>query len=122
MRDRILVMPCRCPGTIKKRVNISTKLRRLSPRSPDLSQRHGSWHYARNTLDLNAIIGRWGDGNVYMACGYSGHGIMHAPATGIALSELILRGRYQTMDLSPFGYQRIEEKLAQLGARIRRLS
>ena len=70
-----------------------------------------SWigHYARNTLDLNAIIGRWRDGNVYTACGYSGHGIMHAPATGIALSELILKGRYQTMDLSPFGYRRIEE-------------
>ena len=69
-----------------------------------------SWigHYARNTLDLNAIIGRWRDGNVYMACGYSGHGIMHAPATGLALSELIMQGRYQTLDLSAFGYDRVD--------------
>lgn len=69
-----------------------------------------SWigHYARNTLDLNAIIGRWRDGNVYLACGYSGHGIMQAPATGLALSEAILGGRYETLDLSKLGVERIE--------------
>ena len=70
-----------------------------------------SWigHYARNTFDLNAIIGRWRQGNVYMACGYSGHGIMQAPATGLALSELILRGRLETLDISALSYRRIEE-------------
>jgi glycine/D-amino acid oxidase-like deaminating enzyme len=69
-----------------------------------------SWigHYSRNTLDLNAIIGQWRDGNVYMACGYSGHGIMHAPATGLALAELILKGQYGALDLTAFGYQRVE--------------
>ena len=70
-----------------------------------------SWvgHYARNIMDLNAIVGRWegGAGNVYMACGYSGHGIMHAPASGRALAELILDGGYQTLDLSAFGYGRV---------------
>ena len=70
-----------------------------------------SWvgHYARNTMDLNAIVGRWegGAGNVYMACGYSGHGIMHAPASGRALAELILDGAFQTLDLSAFGYGRV---------------
>ena len=70
-----------------------------------------SWvgHYARNTMDLNAIIGRWegGAGNVYMACGYSGHGIMHAPASGRALAELILEDGYQTLGLSAFGYGRV---------------
>ena len=59
-------------------------------------------------MDLNAIIGQWRDGNVYMACGYSGHGIMHAPATGLALAELILKGKYGTLDLTAFGYQRVE--------------
>ncbi|MEL7153783.1 MAG: FAD-binding oxidoreductase, partial [Pseudomonadota bacterium] len=70
-----------------------------------------SWvgHYARNTFDLNAIIGRWGQGSVYMACGYSGHGIMQAPATGLALSELILTGRLQTLDISALSYCRIED-------------
>ncbi|MEM7056558.1 MAG: FAD-binding oxidoreductase [Pseudomonadota bacterium] len=69
-----------------------------------------SWigHYARNTLDLNAIIGRWRNGNVYLACGYSGHGIMQAPATGLALSEAILGGRYETIDLTKLGVERIE--------------
>ena len=70
-----------------------------------------SWigHYARNTLDLTAIVGRWEGGcdNVYMACGYSGHGIMHAPASGRALAELILEGVYRTLDISAFGYARI---------------
>ncbi len=70
-----------------------------------------SWigHYARNTLDLTAIVGRWEGGceNVYMACGYSGHGIMHAPASGLALAELILDGAYETLDISAFGYGRI---------------
>jgi glycine/D-amino acid oxidase-like deaminating enzyme len=70
-----------------------------------------SWvgHYARNALDLTAIVGRWEGGceNVYMACGYSGHGIMHAPASGLALAELILDGGYQSLDISAFGYGRI---------------
>jgi len=70
-------------------------------------------HYDNNTLDHSAIIGRWDDGagagadNVYMGIGYSGHGIMHAPASGLALSELILDDAYSTMDLTPFGYARV---------------
>ena len=86
---------------------------RLAQRLPPLEtlklQRTWTGHYARNTLDLNAIIGGWDGGcdNIYMACGYSGHGIMHAPASGLALSELILDGGYQTLDLSAFGYQRV---------------
>lgn len=70
-----------------------------------------SWrgHYARNTLDYSAIIGPWHGGleNVYLANGFSGHGIMHAPATGRALAELILDGGFQSLDLSRFGYARI---------------
>ncbi len=72
-------------------------------------QRTWVGHYARNTLDLNAIVGRWAGGadNVYMACGYSGHGIMHAPASALALTELMLDGAYSTLDISAFGYGRI---------------
>jgi FAD-dependent oxidoreductase domain-containing protein 1 len=32
---------------------------------------------------------------------------MQAPAVGRALSELLLHGRYQTLDLSRLGYARI---------------
>ncbi|WP_337659914.1 NAD(P)/FAD-dependent oxidoreductase [Anderseniella sp. Alg231-50] len=62
-----------------------------------------SWagHYAQNTLDGNMIIGKYSPGhdNIITACGFSGHGIMHAPAVGRALSELALTGRYQSLDL-----------------------
>lgn len=66
-------------------------------------------HYARNSLDYGAIIGPWAGEpeNLHIATGFSGHGIMHAPATGLALSELILDGAYQTMDLARFGTERI---------------
>ena len=70
-----------------------------------------SWacHYARNRLDRNAVIGRWVGGceNLLVAGGFSGHGVMHAPATGRAVAELVLHGEYRTLDLSRFSYQRI---------------
>jgi hypothetical protein len=34
---------------------------------------------------------------------------MHAPAIGRALSELIVDGRFETIDLSRLGYQRVLE-------------
>jgi glycine/D-amino acid oxidase-like deaminating enzyme len=45
--------------------------------------------------------------NFYLACGFSGHGLMHAPAVGRALAELIVEGRFVTIDLSRMGYQRV---------------
>ena len=68
-------------------------------------------HYARNTLDLSAIIGPWTGGleNVYMAVGFSGHGIMHSPAAGRAIAELIVDGGFQTLDLSRFGWSRVPD-------------
>ena len=73
-----------------------------------------SWrgHYARNSLDFNAILGRWvGEPeNLFLATGFSGHGIMHAPAAGLAMSELILTNKFQTIDLARFGLARIVEE------------
>jgi FAD-dependent oxidoreductase domain-containing protein 1 len=34
--------------------------------------------------------------------------MMHAPAAGRAIAELIVTGRFQTIDLSKFGYERVE--------------
>ena len=79
----------------------------LAPRKPP-----GWCHRCpRNRLDLTAIVGAWSGGleNVFMAAGFSGHGIMHAPAAGRALAELILDGRYGTLDLTRFGYARVLE-------------
>ncbi len=70
-----------------------------------------SWggHYAQNLFDGNMIIGRYSGAheNLITACGFSGHGIMHAPAVGRALAELALRGAFQTLDLSRMGFQRV---------------
>jgi FAD-dependent oxidoreductase domain-containing protein 1 len=66
--------------------------------------------YDQNDLDGNPIIGPWAGRceNFLMAAGFSGHGLMHSPGCGLALSELILRGRYDTIDLTRLGWARIE--------------
>jgi glycine/D-amino acid oxidase-like deaminating enzyme len=66
-------------------------------------------HYGRCLLDKNAIIGPWVGGlrNVYVCSGFSGHGIMQAPAAGLAVAELLVDGGYRIMDLTRLGYQRV---------------
>jgi FAD-dependent oxidoreductase domain-containing protein 1 len=65
--------------------------------------------YDQNDFDGNVIIGPGAGGltNFHMLAGFSGHGLMHAPGCGRAMAELILTGRYQTIDLSRFGWQRL---------------
>ena len=57
------------------------------------------------------IIGRYSKGhdNILTACGFSGHGIMHAPAVGRALSELATGGKFQTLDLTRMGFARVAD-------------
>jgi len=73
-------------------------------------ERTWAGHYAQNRFDGNMIIGRYSPGheNLITACGFSGHGIMHAPAVGRALSELALHGEYRTLDLSRMEFGRVE--------------
>lgn len=65
--------------------------------------------YDQNDFDGNVIIGPGADGlvNFHLLAGFSGHGLMHAPGCGLAMAELILKGRYETIDLTRFGWQRI---------------
>ncbi len=73
-------------------------------------QRAWAGHYDYNTLDQNGIIGPHPDvPNLIFANGFSGHGIQQAPATGRAIAELIVDGRFTTIDLARFGYARIRE-------------
>ncbi len=66
-------------------------------------------HYAYNAFDQNAIVGKHTKvANFIFANGFSGHGLQQSPAIGRGVAELIATGDYQTLDLSPFGYDRIE--------------
>ena len=67
-------------------------------------------HYETNTLDQNGILGpHHALRNLIFATGFSGHGVMHAPAVGRGIAELITKGAYQTLDLSPLGWGRIND-------------
>ena len=70
--------------------------------------REWAGHYAFNTLDQNAIIGRNPQvPNLYHANGFSGHGLQQAPAVGRGIAEQIIHGDWVTLDLSPLGMQRV---------------
>lgn len=69
-----------------------------------------SWagYYEYNTFDQNGVVGRHPEiESLIFATGFSGHGIQQSPAVGRAVAELIVHGSYRTIDLSPFGYERI---------------
>jgi len=74
---------------------------------------HRTWSglYEVCEFDGNPIIGRWNSGraNLYTVAGFSGHGMMHAPAAGRAIAELMLEGRFESIDLAAFGYERVEK-------------
>lgn len=53
-----------------------------------------------NTPDHHAILGECAVDGLYFANGFSGHGVMHAPATGRALSEIILDGKASFLNVS----------------------
>lgn len=53
------------------------------------------------TPDQHAVLGECGVEGLYLANGFSGHGVMHSPATGRALAEIILDGEASFMDVSP---------------------
>ena len=71
---------------------------------------HRTWSglYEQCELDGNPIIGACGLPNFYVLSGFSGHGMMHAPAAGRAIAELIVRGRFETIDLARLGYERVK--------------
>ncbi|MDE0728468.1 MAG: FAD-dependent oxidoreductase [Alphaproteobacteria bacterium] len=82
-------------------------------------KRGWSGHYAYNRMDGNTIIGKWIGGldNFYIATGFTGAGLQKGPAIGRAITELLLHGGYQTIDLSRMSYQRVidDEPLLETG-------
>ncbi|MBN1224028.1 MAG: FAD-binding oxidoreductase [Candidatus Aminicenantes bacterium] len=85
------------------------ELTRLIPSFERLKLKRG-WGglYAVNRLDDNALLGTYpGVEGLYVAVGFSGHGLMQSPAVGKGISDLIRTGSYETIDLSPLGADRI---------------
>ena len=82
---------------------------------------HRTWSglYEQCELDGNPIIGNWKGrlDNFFVVSGFSGHGMMHAPAAGRAIAELIVHGAFVTLDLARLGYQRVQrnERYAEAG-------
>lgn len=68
------------------------------------------WGYYGVSPDNSPIIGAHPDAEGWIdACGFSGHGIMHAPATGVAVAEIIADGRPSTVDIEHFRHARFGE-------------
>ncbi|MDX5400794.1 MAG: FAD-binding oxidoreductase [Rhodobacterales bacterium] len=65
-------------------------------------------HYEVNALDHNGVVGAHDEiANLVLCTGFSGHGVMHAPAAGRGVAETILSGGFVSLDLTPLGYHRI---------------
>jgi sarcosine oxidase subunit beta len=63
------------------------------------------------TPDRHALLGvaHGGAENFYLANGSSGHGVMHSPALGQLLAEIILDGEATTLDVRPLRPSRFDE-------------
>jgi sarcosine oxidase subunit beta len=62
------------------------------------------------TPDHHPILGAApGVGGFYFANGFSGHGVMHSPATGKILADLILKGTTDIIDAKMLDYARFSE-------------
>lgn len=57
--------------------------------------------------DDHAILGEVPEiQGLYLACGFSGHGFQHSPATGRLMAELILDGHTTGIDIAPLSVER----------------
>ncbi|XP_036210149.1 FAD-dependent oxidoreductase domain-containing protein 1 isoform X5 [Myotis myotis] len=64
-------------------------------------------YYDYNTFDQNGVVGPHPlVVNMYFATGFSGHGLQQAPAVGRAVAEMVLKGQFQTIDLSSLLFSR----------------
>ncbi len=65
-------------------------------------------HYDSNVLDHNAVTGPHPQiKNFIFLNGFSGHGLQQSPAMGRATSEWLTYGKYKSLDLTPFHFDRI---------------
>jgi sarcosine oxidase subunit beta len=59
------------------------------------------------TPDHHAVLGPAPNvPGLFVASGFSGHGIMHAPAAGRAVAEMIVKGRSESVDVGALSLER----------------
>jgi FAD-dependent oxidoreductase domain-containing protein 1 len=81
-------------------------VRRL-PAAVDVSDVHGWAGHYEMTPDHNPVLGEHPAlGGFIVASGFSGHGLMMSPATGLVVSELVRLGESRTFDILPFAVDR----------------
>ncbi len=59
------------------------------------------------TFDQHPLVGQTARPGVWASCGFSGHGVMHAPAVTESLAAMIL-GQTPSVDISAFSPLRTE--------------
>jgi glycine/D-amino acid oxidase-like deaminating enzyme len=71
-------------------------------------ERAWAGYYEMNVFDHNGILGLHPEvANLGFINGFSGHGMQQGPIVGRGMAELILHGRFATVDLAPLGYERL---------------
>jgi glycine/D-amino acid oxidase-like deaminating enzyme len=85
---------------------------RLAWRIPALEamriERAWAGYYEMHRFDHNGVIGPDpGIDGFWHLCGFSGHGLQHAPGAGLALAEWLCFGEPQTIDVRPLSPARI---------------
>ena len=78
------------------------------PEHFDAARMTGAWsgYYDSSTIDNNAIIDCCG--KYYFATGFTGRGLMHSPAVGLVVSEMVLEKPY-TFDITAYKLDRIPD-------------
>ncbi len=70
-------------------------------------ERAWAGYYEMNLFDHNAFIGPHpGLSGYAVICGFSGHGMQHAPGAGLALAEWLIGGQPRSVDVRALGLQR----------------
>jgi FAD-dependent oxidoreductase domain-containing protein 1 len=74
-------------------------------------ERAWAGYFEMNAFDQNGILGPQPElANYLNLNGFSGHGMQQAPIVGRGVAELILHGRFESLDLSDLLYTRIAER------------
>jgi sarcosine oxidase, subunit beta len=87
---------------------VRERLARRIPAMADAPYARGHAGVYDVSPDARAVMGAVpGVDALFVAAGFSGTGFKTAPAVGASMAELILTGKSTTVDLTPFGFERI---------------